>query len=423
MEIRPFRGWHYRGPDVSTQIAPPYDILTQADKDAFLAADPTNIVAVDLPHCPPKSVGPDECYKAAARLLAQWQKNRVLYRDNKPALYAYEQSFTWGGRSYVRRAMLCGVRATPLGVDVIPHEHTFAGPKADRLKLTTVTKMQLSPIFGFYEDPLGVAEKLRAAAPEEPTLYGVLRGVEEKLWVVTDSGVLAEIRAALKDTKVYIADGHHRYTTAMNFAQALREGGLIDEEHEANFVLFALVARNDPGLLVLPTHRILRGLEGGFHVRALLDALQEDFEVTPIPPPDDLSDADAFLEPHGPGALAILAGEEVWIVRLRRPEAMLQAAPEQCDAWRSLDVAVLHKLILEKALAPWGVKEHNIEYTPDGNLARQAARCGEAQAVFVLRGTPLRAIEAVADAGQAMPHKSTYFYPKLATGMILKPVE
>lgn len=423
MDIRPFRGWHYRGPDISTQIAPPYDILHQADKDAFLAADPTNIVAVDLPHCPPKSVGPDECYKAAAKLLAKWQEEHVLYRDEKPALYAYEQSYTWGGRHFARRAMLCGVRATPLGVDVIPHEHTFAGPKADRLKLTTVTKTQLSPIFGFYEDPIGVTEKLWAAAPDEPTLTAELRGVTEKLWVVTDPATIKEIHAALKNTPVYIADGHHRYTTAMNFCHALRDGGLIDEEHEANFVLFALVARTDPGLLVLPTHRVIRGLDPSFRFAELLERMKADFDIRQITPPDDLSDADAFLEPYGRGAMSLLAGEDVWIAKLKSPDAMAKAAPDQCDAWRSLDVAVLHKLVIEKALAPWAPQEQNIEYTPNGNAARHAACSGDAQVVVVMQGTPLEAVEAVANAGEAMPHKSTYFYPKLATGMILKPVE
>lgn len=423
MDIRAFRGWHYRGPEVSTQIAPPYDILTQTDKNAFLAADSTNIVAVDLPHCPPKSVGPDECYKRAAKLLAQWQEQEVLFQDDKPALYAYEQSYSWGERTYVRRAMLCGVRATPLGVDVIPHEHTFAGPKADRLKLTTTCRMQLSPIFGFYEDPIGVTETLWSSAPAEPTLQGELRGVTEKLWVVTDPAVIAKVQSALKDTPVYIADGHHRYTTAMNFGQALRDGGLIDENHEANFVLFALVARTDPGLLVLPTHRVVRGLDASFTFKALRKALQKDFDLKKIDPPSDLSDADAFLEPYGPGSLALLAGEEVWIATPSRPEAMTEAAPEQCDAWRALDVAVLHKLVIEKGLAPWGPKEHNVEYTPDGNAAWQAARSGDAQLAIVMRGTPLQDVEAVANAGEAMPHKSTYFYPKLATGMILKPVE
>jgi uncharacterized protein (DUF1015 family) len=273
MEIRPFRGWHFRGPDVSLQIAPPYDILDQSDKDAFLAAEKTNIVAVDLPHCPPKSVGPEECYKAAASLLEKWKKTKVLYRDDKPALYAYEQTYTWAGRTYARRAMLCGVRATPLGADVIPHEHTFAGPKADRLKLTTATKMQLSPIFGFYEDPIGVTEKLWSTAPSDPTLEGELRGVREKLWVVTDENIIGEICAGLKDTRVYIADGHHRYTTAMNYRDALRDSGLIDEEHEANFVLFALVARTDPGLLILPTHRMISGLKGDFTLSKLCDAM------------------------------------------------------------------------------------------------------------------------------------------------------
>ncbi|MCK5556914.1 MAG: DUF1015 family protein, partial [Candidatus Hydrogenedentes bacterium] len=145
MDIRPFRGWRFSGSDISAQIAPPYDVLDQDDKDELLARSEKNIVAVDLPHVPPKDLGPDEEYASAATLLEKWKRSGVLVQEAKPALYAYEQSYTWAGKSHRRRALLTGVRATPLGTDIIPHEHTFAGPKADRLKLTTVTKTQLSP--------------------------------------------------------------------------------------------------------------------------------------------------------------------------------------------------------------------------------------------------------------------------------------
>jgi len=423
MDIQPFCGWRFATDDVSKHIAPPYDILDQADKDELLAGHKHNIVAVDLPHVPPKELGPPEVYKSSATLLEKWQKRGVLQQDSEPALYLYEQSYTWGGQKYSRRAMLSGVRATPLGKDVIPHEHTFAGPKADRLKLTTTTKTQLSPIFGFYNDPIGVVGKLAGAAGPEPEIQGELGGVTEKLWVVKDPKTIAEIQAALASVPVYIADGHHRYTTAMNYRDALRDAGLIDADHEANFVLFALVARDDPGLLVLPTHRLIKGLSKDFTLEKLRKALPS-FAWAKCPTLDvDLADADAYLAPHGKGAMAFVHGEEMWIGQLTDEQEMLNIAPDHCQDWRDLDVAVLHSLVIDHALKPWTTDDSEVGYTADGNAARDEGRREDVSLAVIMQGTPLAAVEAIANAGESMPHKSTYFYPKLATGMILKPLE
>lgn len=424
MDIRPFKGWRYAEKDISKRIAPPYDILDQQDKDALMAASENNIVAVDLPHIPPKEVGPEEEYTASANLLHKWQADGVLVQEGRPALYAYEQTYTWAGKTYARRAMLAGVRATPLGEDIIPHEHTFAGPKADRLKLTTETRMQLSPIFGFYNDPNGVTEKLWTAAGDEPDLQGEMNGVTEKLWAVTDEETIKEIHHVLHSEPVYIADGHHRYTTTMNYGDALRDAGMIDHDHEANFVLFALVPRDDAGLLVLPTHRLVSGLSDDFSFAKLRETLGEAFDGRKVENTDvDLTDADAFLAPQGAGTMAVLEGEEIWTCKLVDPQAMVDVAPDQCDAWRQLDVAVLHELILDRALAQWKTDDFAVEYTPDGQVTRDAVKSGKAQIAFCLQGTPLAAVQAVADARASMPHKSTYFYPKLATGMVLKPLE
>jgi len=308
---------------------------------------------------------------------------------------------------------------------VIPHEHTFAGPKADRLKLTEYTKMQLSPIFGFYNDSgRVVADIIAEAVSGPPQAHGQLRDVEEQLWVIDDPDVISEIALALRNEPAFIADGHHRYTTAMNYRDTLVASGQADENHPANFVLFALVAREDPGLVVLPTHRIVHGLAGGFGIGDLV-AGATDFEWQRCSVEDaDLTDADAFLHRYGAGAMGVMGANpaEIWIAKLKRPEAMVQAAPDELDVWRQLDVAVLHRLLIDKALAPWRTDATVVEYTPDGRTLLAACHGGRADLGICLQSTPVDAVERIALAGASMPHKSTYFYPKLSTGMVIKPV-
>ena len=423
MEIRPFRGWRYNLADVGDVIAPPYDILTAGDKRKLLAGSDKNIVAVDLPHVPPGQAGPDEAYQKAADLLRQWIADGVIHQDEQPCLYAYEQTYTWGGNTYSRRALLCSVRAAEVSGDVIPHEHTSDGPKADRLKLTEYTAVQLSPIFGFFEDKMGAAaDVLWAAVTGEPDATGEMNGVTEKLWVVSASDVIRKITSALRDVPVFIADGHHRYATAINYRDALTAAGKIDSDHEANFVMFALVARDDPGMLILPTHRIIRKLSEDFAIAGLVSAAREFSWQRCSVEDADLTDTGAFLRRYGPGAMAFVgaAPAEVWIARLKDPEAMARAAPDQPDAWHSLDVAVLHKLIIDRALEPWRTPDLFIEYTADGRSVMAACESARAELGVFLQATPLEAVERVALAGAAMPYKSTYFYPKLATGMVLK---
>jgi len=210
----------------------------------------------------------------------------------------------------------------------------------------------------------------------------------------------------------------------MTYRDALVAAGGADENHPANFVLFALVAREDPGLLVLPTHRVIRGLADSFSIGALVEAAG-DFEWQRCSVEDaDLTDADAFLKRYGPGAMALMGADpaEIWIAKLSRPEAMVEAAPDELDVWRELDVAVLHKLFIDGALTPWRTDDLSVEYTPDGRKLLAACQSGSAQLGICLQSTPVEAVERIALAGATMPHKSTYFYPKLATGMVLKPV-
>jgi len=429
MEIRPFKGWRYStAGDVSSLIAPPYDVLSQQDKAELLARNPHNIVAVDLPHCPPYDAGPDETYARAAEILASWRSSGVLIREQRPALYAYEQRFSWSGRSYVRRGMICGVRGTPLGRDVLAHEQTRPGPKADRLKLTQHTRTQLSPVFGFYEDESGcAAEALWSAAVGPPAVRGELDAVQESLWVVTDADVIRNVVDCLARVPVFIADGHHRYTTALNYRDELLAAGAIDEDHEANFVMFVLVPRDDPGLLILPTHRLISGLASGFTLGALAETAEqftwEKHDRDAIE--DQLRDVGGWLSKFGRGAMAFIqsGSRDIWIARLRDQEAMRRAAPDQTEVWRQLDVAVLHTLIIDGALQPWRTERTQVEYSAQAADVLAAVQTGQATIGVFLQGTDITAVQAIARAGASMPPKSTYFYPKPVTGMVLKPLE
>ena len=431
MDIRPFRGWRFRvpsGSDVSAFIAPPYDILSAQAKAALLARNKDNIVAVDLPHVPPSEAGPDAVYAAAAERLRGWVAQGVLCREDKPSIYAYQQEFELAGKQYTRRSMICSIRLAPFGQEVLAHEHTFAGPKADRLKLTEHARMQLSPIFGFFKDPEGNAmTRLWAATRKRsPNAVGTLGGVKETLYAVKDEHAIHDIRLGLAGEPVFIADGHHRYTTALNYRDTLLREGKIDLTHPANYVMFVLAERSDPALLVLPTHRLIRGMKADFSVTKLMAAASE-FSWRKVPMDRvDFRDGGESVGRLGPHAFALLDAKsgQLWIAKLEDQQAMKDAAPDASDAWRDLDVAILHKLLIEKALAKWTKAEPpTIEYTHDGQAVLAACGGGKAQLGILLAGTPIGAIESIARAGDAMPHKSTYFYPKLATGLVFMPLE
>jgi len=399
-------------------------VISQKDKEKLLASCDRNIAAVDLPQVPPDRLGPDELYQSAAALLKQWQGSAVLCREERPAIYLHEQQYRWAGRSHIRRGIICGVRATELGGDVIPHERTYPGPMADRLRLMELTGMHLSAILGFYAPPGRLGDLLAGSMSGPPAAHAELDGVAERMWAVTDGPVINEIAAALRDVPVFIADGHHRYTTALSYRNSLRDAGRIDDDHEANFVMFSLVAASDPGLLIMPAHRILRGLGADFCLDELVRVAPEFTWRRADAAEVDFDDVDGFLRRQGLGTMALLAGHppRIWIAAQAAPEAMRRAAPDQSESWRALDVAVVQKLIIDKALKPWHTDKLFIDYTPDVREVLGACRNGRGQLGICLQATPLDAVETIARSGSVMPHKSTYFYPKLTTGMVLKPL-
>jgi uncharacterized protein (DUF1015 family) len=324
------------------------------------------------------------------------------------------------GSRRTRRGFFARVRVEDYGPGRIrPHERTQPGPKEDRLRLTRATRANLSPIFSLFDDPAGEAwAALEAAATAEPFAAATDDdGVENRLWRIGDEQVVDAVRGALADRELLIADGHHRYETARIYAEEI--GG----EGEHRYVLMFLCALSDPGLAVFPTHRLLSGLRDSAAQERLGAALKRDFEVEQVdraeiePPPDPGKVAFGYMDAHFRTAYRLT---------LKDPGAATAALPDRSEAYRSLDTAVLEALVLRGAL---GMSEHDIaaqrgvSYAKSTPAALDAVESGEVDAAFFMRATPIGQVQAVAAAGESMPPKSTYFYPKVPTGLVFSPLE
>ena len=408
-EVRPFRAIRYdhtrfRG-DLSKLIAPPYDVLDRADKDRLLSGSDRNIVAIDLPHLPPKSLGPPKAYERSANLLERWLADGTLVREDEPAFYLYHQVFTHAERSYTRRKFIARLRLVPFSEGtVLPHEETFGGPKEDRLALTKACRANVSPVFGLYTDPEDViGQAFAQAAARKPDVTARMDGVENRLWIVSEADTIVTVSAEMEPKRVFIADGHHRYGTALNYrAQVIKRGGPPADDHPANFVMMVLGSMDDPGSLILPYNRVLVGPEAS--VNKLSKAWASGCDAV------DLAAADLVLysgaDESGPALRFTNRGQ---LDRLER---------QRSQAWRSLDVAYLHRYLLDELSKGLDV---SVRYVKSADDARALAR-DEKGVALLLRATRMEQLRAVSQAGELMPQKSTYFYPKLATGLTINPL-
>jgi len=431
--LRPFSGIHYSakaGTDLSNLLAPPYDVLDDRSKAALQARHPNNIVSIDLPFTPPKSVGPDEVYEKADTTLRAWLSAGILEQDRRPAMYPYTQTFDHGGKTYHRRGFICLVRLEPFGAGhIVPHEKTYKGPIEDRLKLMHATGMQLSPVFGLFSDPRGEVTKLLYQNAGKPEREGTVDGVRNQLWSIIDAEVENRIIEAMGARPIYIADGHHRYTTALQYrADAEREhGGPLPPAHPANWCMFVLVALENDGLLILPTHRLIGGIES-FEIRSFKDAVAGKFEVAETPLP--ANKVDDYIENILPSQPAHTFGlydgrtKKLYELTVRDPDVLAALEPGQSDAWRALDVAILQRYLLDEVIQPRfaGGKELVRGYTADPHEVVPMTDGRKHQIALLLKSTPLAALEQLGKHGEVMPQKSTYFFPKLATGMMMAPL-
>lgn len=408
LDVRPFAAIRYDARrlsgDLSGVIAPPYDVLDEADRAALLSRDPHNIVAVDLPHVPPKSAGPPEAYERAARLLSLWQKDGVLIRESSPALYIYHQTFEHAGRKYTRNKYIARLRLRGFSEGVIlPHERTFGGPKEDRLALMKATRCNLSPIFGLYADPANTVAEVFAPQLKRPAdFHAMLEGVENKVWIVTDGTTIDRVTQAMRDKKVYIADGHHRYGTALLYRDHLVEqAGGLSADHPANFVMFVLASMDDPGCLILPYYRVL----GGVTLQGLLQDWSSGVSVSAGAGSANLR----LWEAAG--------GREAAVTFTNRP-VLRTLETREVEPWYELDYAYLHRYLIDELLAKKAGKTADIHYAKSEEQAKEMAKEFRGVALLV-NATPMAHLRAVSEAGGLMPQKSTYFHPKLATGITI----
>jgi uncharacterized protein (DUF1015 family) len=415
-QIEPLEALRYEpsvaGP-LQDLVAPPYDVIDEAQRAELAARSPYNVVRIDLPQ------GPDP-YQAAADELRRWRDEGAVVRDDEPAVWALAQDYTGpDGRSFTRRGFLARVRIEDYGPGRIrPHERTHPGPKEDRLRLTRATHANLSPIFALFSDP---DEAAWAALQPHTTgpAWGETRdddGTVNRLWRVTDTAAIEAVRAATAPAELLIADGHHRYETARVYAEEV--GG----EGDHRYVLMHLVAMQDPGLTVFPTHRLVKGTVSDQH-EALATAIRRDWDIEAlhdeadlVPPPGDRV-AIGYMDSHFARPFRLT---------LKSPAIADAALPGHAEPYRRLDTAVTEALLLKGAL---GLTDERIDHLDGFGYARDAAQARELlhskayDAAFFMAPTPVERIQAVADAGESMPPKSTYFFPKVPTGLLFNPLD
>ena len=414
-DVRPLKALHYNLAAVTSLadvVAPPYDVIDSARRHELLGRSPVNVVELDLPEAP---AGRNP-YEHAAETLEEWTLQGILAADRESSLWALTQEYTApGGLRQTRRGLLCRVRVTDYGPGLVrPHERTQPGPREDRLRLTEATRHNLSPIFSLH--PGDAWRHLEGFTRGEP--WAEVTDDEDtvhRVWRIDDPEAHRAVAAELIEAELLIADGHHRYETARAYADAI--GG--DGAHR--YTLMALVSLEDPGLTVFGYHRLLTDLGRSDAQEALRDAILADFEVEEVPLEQ--------LDPAGEVGIGVFGYVDAhhrkgFRLRLKDPAVLERAIPGVSEAYRCLDAAILEALVLRDGL---GMTNEDIEakrgiaYTADAERAL-ASLDGASDAVFLMRPTPVDQVRAVAAAGETMPPKSTYFYPKLLTGIVFNPL-
>lgn len=422
-QLIPLRGLRYTeaAGRLDDLLAPPYDVITEGQRQSLAARNPFNAVHLEL------ATGGDDRYEQVANLLRTWESNGVLARDEAPQYYVYEQRFTEFGRPLARRGILCGVEAQPWDEGAVkPHEFTMSGPKEDRLKLLQATQTQLSPVFMIARDRAGQLRDFiqQTIASRPPDVTARMPDDEEHLlWAVEAGRFEARHLAPLLSESFYIADGHHRYETAVNFRDSLIAAGAeLQRDHPARFALTSVVAADDPGLVIRPIHRIVpRPAPSGWR-----GPLNELFEVVDggYGSPQEVVERVLAEEPRAIVAVG-LEPENSHILRLKDPAELARRVPAgRSEAWAAIMPNVIRYGVLEPL---WSISDADVaagavEYSHDPDEVFESLARHEQACAFFINPITIGEVMALADQGERMPQKSTFFYPKLSTGLVFHPL-
>ena len=429
MEIKAFKAYRFN-PDVVGDngkcIAPPYDVINSVQQKKLYEQNPYNIVRVILGKQEPTDNDKNNQYSRAAEYLKDWFNKNALKQDDKETIYAYVQSFTIGGKENTRSGFISLGKLAQFGSGVQPHEKTLDGPKADRLKLTQATAAQFELVFILYDDPQQVADKIidKTAAEKKSIIeFADDDGVKHRIFPIDSLQDISLIKEMMAQKEGLIADGHHRYETALNYYN-------LTKNPAAQWLMIAFVNMHNEGLVVLPTHRLVGNLKN-YNTDELIKKLQTNFKVTQLEFKEAKKKAQSLMQKRmdkafaqGENTFGIYDGKSFYFISLKNKDA-LKSLPIS-DASKSLDVVVLHKLILEKLLGIGDAQlagEANIEYIKDiGEAVDEAIAkvdSGEKQVLFFMNSTKVEQVKAVAAANEKMPQKSTFFYPKIFSGLTI----
>lgn len=420
--VEPFRALMYdatKGGPLADLVAPPYDLIDQARQNSLYDRSPFNIVRIELNRDADR-------YAASARTLHEWLANGVLRRAARPALYFCSQFFESDRRHFRRDGFICQIRLEDFRRGrILPHERTFPAARQDRMALLAATETNVSSIFGLYGGAHPEIERLSESIRTRPAALAVTDdlGIRNELRPLEDPSEIATVQSALENEQILIADGHHRYETALEYSRRRRAAdAAASAACGYDYTMMTLVGASDPGLVILPTHRVLARLDRAalaeFDSRARAFFAAEEFT--------DTASMRAAMAAAGRGVIgAALAGRKPLLIRLANPGALAGVLPDAPEAVRALDVSVLHALVLN---AIFGITAEQvragglIDYTIDAGAAVAAVVEGRADGAFLMNPPSIADVERVSASGATMPEKSTYFFPKLLTGLVMNPL-
>lgn len=407
------------GGTLNTLVCPPYDIISDAQRGEYIERNPYNIIRLELPK------GGDERYREAGNTLDKWLDKEILACDGEDSIYVYEMQFTANGARRSLKGFVTLVKLTDFSEGIIlPHEETLSKAKQDRFDLMSETFCNFSQIYSLYMDEdnsvCGMIDGSSKGAPDMEVTDG--EGTVHRMWRVSDKDTLLKLTEAFADKKLYIADGHHRYETALNFHRSLCAEGKAVPGDESGYVMMMLVNMENSGLVVFPTHRIVHGLSE-FDAEKIINECRNYFTVAEAPDEGRMQAALNKAYDEGKKAFAMYVGAgKCFVMTLKDEAAVKKLLPDMSEAYCGLDVSVLHSLVLERI---FGIdkenmaNQKNLGYTRSREEALKAVDMGGADCSFILNPTKVSEIRDVAAAGEKMPQKSTYFYPKLITGLVM----